>query len=175
MSPLGQLLQDHYGWRGGFLILGSLLLNCCVCAALMRPLEATLRPEARHPGQQLLDLSIFKDRGFLVYTLAASIMVLGLFVPPVFVVNYAKDMGVPDARAAFLLTVLDCTDVFARPLAGLVVGTAGCGPTPSTSSASPYSLTASLTSLVPQPRTTPAWWSSVSSLASPMAWGRPAV
>ncbi|XP_055971624.1 monocarboxylate transporter 4 [Sorex fumeus] len=122
LSPLGQLLQDHYGWRGGFLILGGLLLNCCVCAALMRPLEATPRPEAQRPGRRLLDLSVFKDRGFVVYTLAASIMVLGLFVPPVFVVNYAKDMGVPDAQAAFLLTVLGCIDIFARPLAGIIAG-----------------------------------------------------
>lgn len=49
-------------------------------------------------------------------------MVLGLFVPPVFVVSYAKDLGTADARAAFLLTVLGLIDVFARPAAGLVAG-----------------------------------------------------
>lgn len=125
LSPLGQLLQDHYGWRGGFLILGGLLLNCCVCAALMRPLEAP-RPAAgpappRAP-RRLLDLSVFRDRGFVVYALAASIMVLGLFVPPVFVVSYAKDLGVPDTQAAFLLTVLGFIDIFARPTAGFIAG-----------------------------------------------------
>ncbi|ELK12222.1 Monocarboxylate transporter 4 [Pteropus alecto] len=101
LSPLGQLLQDRYGWRGGFLILGGLLLNCCV---------------------RLLDLSVFRDRGFVVYAAAASVMVLGLFVPPVFVVSYAKDLGVPDTRAAFLLTVLGLVDIFARPAAGFVTG-----------------------------------------------------
>uniref|UniRef100_G3SYP3 Solute carrier family 16 member 3 n=1 Tax=Loxodonta africana TaxID=9785 RepID=G3SYP3_LOXAF len=114
LSPLGQLLQDHYGWRGGFLILGGLLLNCCVCAALMRPLEL--------PVRRLLDFSVFRDRGFVIYALAASIMVLGLFVPPVFVVSYAKDMGTPDTQAAFLLTVLGFIDIFARPTAGLITG-----------------------------------------------------
>eukprot|EP00063_Salmo_salar_P082966 XP_014057801.1 PREDICTED: monocarboxylate transporter 4-like [Salmo salar] len=92
LSPLGQLLQYQYGWRGGFLILGGLLLNCCACAALMRPLvappkstqleledvekegkelEVEKTPSKRKP---LLDFSVFKDRGFLIYTIAASIM-----------------------------------------------------------------------------------------------------
>ena len=82
LSPLGQVLQDHYGWRGGFLILGGLLLNCCVCAALMRPLEAPRQssgsgPAPQRPPRRLLDLSVFRDRGFVIYALAASIMVLG--------------------------------------------------------------------------------------------------
>ncbi|XP_006869545.1 PREDICTED: monocarboxylate transporter 4 [Chrysochloris asiatica] len=131
LSPLGQLLQDHYGWRGGFLILGGLLLNCCVCAALMRPLKPPRMPGAepgprqpapRQPARRLLDLSVFRDRGFVIYALAASIMVLGLFVPPVFVVSYAKDLGTPDTKAAFLLTVLGFIDIFARPTAGLITG-----------------------------------------------------
>uniref|UniRef100_A0A4X1U2F0 Solute carrier family 16 member 3 n=1 Tax=Sus scrofa TaxID=9823 RepID=A0A4X1U2F0_PIG len=125
LSPLGQLLQDHYGWRGGFLILGGLLLNCCVCAALMRPLEAPgggQGPGPQRPARRLLDLSVFRDRGFVIYAVAASVMVLGLFVPPVFVVSYAKDLGVPDTRAAFLLTVLGFIDIFARPTAGFVAG-----------------------------------------------------
>ncbi|XP_077022398.1 monocarboxylate transporter 4 isoform X2 [Tamandua tetradactyla] len=126
LSPLGQLLQDQYGWRGGFLILGGMLLNCCVCAALMRPLEPPRAGAGQagtgRPAQRLLDLSVFRDCGFVIYALAASIMVLGLFVPPVFVVSYAKDLAVPDTQAAFLLTVLGFIDIFARPTAGFVAG-----------------------------------------------------
>lgn len=79
-------------------------------------------PGPQRPARRLLDLSVFRDLGFVVYAAAASTMVLGLFVPPVFVVSYAKDMGVPDARAAFLLTVLGFVDIFARPAAGFVTG-----------------------------------------------------
>ncbi|XP_007424641.1 monocarboxylate transporter 4 [Python bivittatus] len=127
LSPLGQVLQHEYGWRGGFLILGGLLLNCCVCGALMRPLESPKKLEAsktteKQQKKKLLDFTVFKDSGFVIYTVAASIMVLGLFVPPVFVVSYAKDLKYEDTKSAFLLTILGFVDIFARPLCGVVAG-----------------------------------------------------
>ncbi|XP_063044646.1 monocarboxylate transporter 4-like [Engraulis encrasicolus] len=140
LSPLGQFLQYEYGWRGGFLILGGLLLNCCACGAIMRPLTAPKKPPAIEEGDggaaseedekekkpkakpKLLDFSVFKDRGFVIYAVAASIMVLGLFVPPVFVVSYAKDMKYEDGKAALLLTILGMIDIFARPTCGLIAG-----------------------------------------------------
>eukprot|EP00066_Takifugu_rubripes_P022547 XP_011611813.1 PREDICTED: monocarboxylate transporter 2 isoform X2 [Takifugu rubripes] len=38
LAPLNQYLFNQFGWRGSFLILGGLLLNCCVAGSLMRPL-----------------------------------------------------------------------------------------------------------------------------------------
>lgn len=130
LSPLGQTLQYQYGWRGGFLLLGGILLNCCVCGALMRPLLPPKKPreqdnhveEAKTAKKKLLDFSVFNDRGFLIYAVAASIMVLGLFVPPVFVVSYAKNLGYEDTKSALLLTVLGFVDMFARPASGLITG-----------------------------------------------------
>ncbi|XP_028990270.1 monocarboxylate transporter 4 [Betta splendens] len=135
LSPLGQVLQYQYGWRGGFLILGGILLNCCACGALMRPLlppknsqelekgtVTALQEKKSQPKKKLLDFSVFKDRGFVIYTIAASVMVLGLFVPPVFVVSYAKNLGYEDTKSALLLTILGFVDMFARPASGLVAG-----------------------------------------------------
>lgn len=136
LSPLGQSLQFNYGWRGGFLILGGILLNCCACGALMRPLLAPKKSrdmeentdkvveveKKAQPKKKLLDFSVFKDRGFVIYTVAASVMVLGLFVPPVFVVNYAKGLGYEDTHSALLLTILGFVDMFARPASGVIAG-----------------------------------------------------
>ncbi|XP_061080815.1 monocarboxylate transporter 4-like [Conger conger] len=129
LSPFGQALQHHFGWRGGFLILGGVLLNCCVCGALMRPLEPRRgQPSAPGPGgkkrppAKLLDFSVFRNRGFLVYTLGVSTMVLGLFIPPVFVVSFAKALGNTDTSSALLLTILGFIDIFARPTCGVVAG-----------------------------------------------------
>ncbi|MEQ2172139.1 hypothetical protein GOODEAATRI_018080 [Goodea atripinnis] len=131
LSPLGQVLQYQYGWRGGFLILGGLLLNCCVCGALMKPLVAPMTKDLgdkeiekkkKKVKPKLLDFSVFKDGGFVIYTVAASIMVLGLFVPPVFVVSYAKELGNEDTKSALLLTILGFIDMFARPTCGVIAG-----------------------------------------------------
>ncbi|CAM4711053.1 hypothetical protein PO909_012579 [Leuciscus waleckii] len=129
LSPLGQILQYNYGWRGGFLILGGILLNCCACGALMRPLKAPKKTSEvdeketkPKPKVKLLDFTVFKDCGFVIYTVAAAIMVLGLFVPPVFMVSYAKELGNEDTKSALLLTILGFIDIFARPTCGIIAG-----------------------------------------------------
>lgn len=150
LSPLGQILLNHYGWRGGFLIMGGLLLNCCTCGAVMRPLQRKERKsrakaeafsqelkemvppkagqesennnEGRPRKKKLLDFGVLRDRGLIIYIIAKFIVVLGLFVPTILLVNYAKDQGVPDQDAAFLLSIIGFIDIFARPTCGVVAG-----------------------------------------------------
>lgn len=45
LAPLNQFLFDSFGWRGSFLILGSICLNCCVAGSLMRPVTKVLPPK----------------------------------------------------------------------------------------------------------------------------------
>ncbi|KAI3364749.1 hypothetical protein L3Q82_000958 [Scortum barcoo] len=47
---LGNYLHTEFGWRGSFLVLGAVLLNCCVCGAVMRPLQPR-----KHRGQPLMN------------------------------------------------------------------------------------------------------------------------
>uniref|UniRef100_A0A8C6WM10 Solute carrier family 16 member 3 n=1 Tax=Neogobius melanostomus TaxID=47308 RepID=A0A8C6WM10_9GOBI len=120
LSPLGQHQHQHqYGWRGGFLILGGLLLNCCACVALMRPLlspkrKRELETEKVQIKRKLLDFTVFKDRGFVIYTVAASDMVLGLFV-----LNMYMKLN---QESALLLIILGLVDMFACPACGVIAG-----------------------------------------------------
>ncbi|EHB02194.1 Monocarboxylate transporter 3 [Heterocephalus glaber] len=70
---------------------------------------------------RLLEVAVCTDRAFIVYVVTKFLMALGLFVPAILLVNYAKDAGVPDADAAFLLSIVGFVDIVARPaaLAGL--------------------------------------------------------
>ncbi|OCT62686.1 monocarboxylate transporter 4 [Xenopus laevis] len=134
LSPLGQTLLDTYGWRGGFLIMAGLIFNCTVCGALMRPLVAPKKAIVEQAKadinknieksrrKKLIDANVCKHKGFVIYTLAATIMSLGIFVPPVFVVNVGKDSGVPDTTASYLLTIIGCIDIVARPIFGVITG-----------------------------------------------------
>lgn len=50
LPVLGNYLHTELGWRGSFLVLGGVLLNCCVCGAVMRPLQPR-----RRRGQPLMN------------------------------------------------------------------------------------------------------------------------
>ncbi|CAI5648588.1 monocarboxylate transporter 1 [Oreochromis niloticus] len=138
LAPLNSWLYDEFGWRGSFLILGGLLLNCCVAGSLMRPIGPKPQPpkvEAVEAGQpqpkrtvlqkinSFIDLTLFKHRGFLLYLLGNFVMFFGLFSPLVFLSNYAKSNGISKEKAAFLLSVLAFIDMFARPSMGVLANT----------------------------------------------------
>ncbi|XP_068196636.1 monocarboxylate transporter 2-like [Antennarius striatus] len=161
LAPLNQLLFDSFGWRGSFLILGAILLNCCVAGSLMRPVNKNLhrKPESDSPEcngaaveegaaadasaqsdnlltqesqnkskiqgclQRFIDISLFKHRGFLIYLVGNVVMFLGFFAPVVFLAPYAKDLGIDEYSAAFLLSIFALVDMFVRPATGLIGNT----------------------------------------------------
>ncbi|KAJ8399564.1 hypothetical protein AAFF_G00409750 [Aldrovandia affinis] len=147
LAPLNSWFFDHFGWRGSFLILGGLLLNCCVAGSLMRPIGPKPQPakteepkDVKLAGKakekktvlqkinSVIDLSLFTHRGFLLYLLGNVIMFFGLFSPLVFLSNYAKSKDISKDKAAFLLSILAFVDMVARPSMGLVANTAWVRP-----------------------------------------------
>ncbi|XP_004692659.1 PREDICTED: monocarboxylate transporter 2 [Condylura cristata] len=142
LAPFNQYLLNTFGWKGSFLILGGILLNACVAGALMRPLgprQTTSKSKVKldvasedagvrkSPKMSLyekinkyLDFSLFKHRGFLIYLSGNVIMFFGFFAPVIFLAPYAKDQGIDEYSAAFLLSVMAFVDMFARPSVGLI-------------------------------------------------------
>ncbi|OXB68120.1 hypothetical protein ASZ78_014581 [Callipepla squamata] len=63
LAPLNQFLFDNYGWRGSFLILGAILLHCCVAGALFRPIsagKASVKTQSIEEGKEVLKV-VIKD------------------------------------------------------------------------------------------------------------------
>nr|XP_020467506.1 monocarboxylate transporter 2-like [Monopterus albus] len=137
LAPLNQFLFDSFGWRGSFLILGSIGLNCCVAGALMRPVGKSIQPkpkteppecdaavaekaEAVDTTEQFIDLSLFTHRGFLIYLIGNVVMFFGFFAPLVFLAPYAKHQGFDDYSSALLLSILALADMFVRPATGFI-------------------------------------------------------
>ncbi|KFP43382.1 Monocarboxylate transporter 1 [Chlamydotis macqueenii] len=66
LAPVNQLFFGIFGWRGSFLILGGLLLNCCVAGSLMRPIGPKpdqLKKEANKEVLQEAGKVVKKDDG----------------------------------------------------------------------------------------------------------------
>ncbi|XP_056130389.1 monocarboxylate transporter 2-like [Lampris incognitus] len=160
LAPLNQFLFDSFGWRGSFLILGGVVLHCCVAGALMRPVNKKVKPKPTTEPQapksyraaaseevtntqsagllnekadiqrtkhgccdKLIDLSLFKHRGFLIYLAGNIVMFFGFFAPVVFLAPYARHQGIDEYSAAFLLSIFALVDMVIRPITGLVANT----------------------------------------------------
>lgn len=135
LAPLSSWFYNQFGWRGSFLILGGILLNCCVAGSLMRPIGP--KPKAAveavsDDGEKktvmeiinsVIDLSLFKHRGFLLYLIGNIVLFCGIFTPLVFLSNYAKTKNISNEKAASLLSVLAFVDMVVRPSMGTVANT----------------------------------------------------
>ncbi|XP_014804930.1 PREDICTED: monocarboxylate transporter 6 [Calidris pugnax] len=157
---LSQYLLDEMGWRNTFLIFGGILLNCCVCGAIMRPVQLASgsppqspkpaeEPGRRAEGAQLsngtsphpelqqqtrrtacsqmlqkyLAFDIFcQNKGYQIYTIGVTWMMMGFALPHVYLVPYAIQNGVEERRAALLISVIGFINIFIRPLTGLLSG-----------------------------------------------------
>ncbi|XP_046305567.1 monocarboxylate transporter 6 isoform X2 [Marmota monax] len=140
--PFANYLLEDLGWRGTFLVIGGVLLHCCVCGAIMRPVATNTAPETtttpappfkttargclarcgliiRH--HLAFDI-LWHNTGYCVYTLGVTWMSLGFLLPHVFLVPYARWHGVDEDRAALLVSIFGFCNIFLRPTAGLVVG-----------------------------------------------------
>ncbi|XP_059186337.1 monocarboxylate transporter 2-like [Centropristis striata] len=138
MAPVNQYLLHKFGWRGSLLILGGLMFNCCVAGALMRPVAAsckpscspqkkmeeeantTLKDSCMNSAKKFLDLSFFKDRGFVIYLIGNMLFIFGAYGPIVFLPAYAISLGVEEYSAAYLLSIMGFVDMFVRPGTGLI-------------------------------------------------------
>ncbi|XP_034389409.1 monocarboxylate transporter 2-like isoform X2 [Cyclopterus lumpus] len=135
LAPANQYLLHMFGWRGSLVILGGLMLNCCVAGALMRPVVLPRKPEkveerpnlctkpqqsCRNNAKKFLDLTFFKDRGFVIYLIGNVFFIFGAYAPIVFLSAYAIRQGVEEYSAAYLLSIMGFVDMFVRPGTGLI-------------------------------------------------------
>uniref|UniRef100_A0A3Q1FGF4 Solute carrier family 16 member 5a n=1 Tax=Acanthochromis polyacanthus TaxID=80966 RepID=A0A3Q1FGF4_9TELE len=147
---LGNYLHTEYGWRGSFLVLGAVLLNCCVCGAVMRPLQPNRprgQPLMNHGPPPPDEDNGWKEKGavrtiwscllatlskhmafdqfcnnprYCVYAIGITWMMLGFVVPLIYLVPYATAHGMEQSRAAFLLSILGIVNIVVRPPVGVL-------------------------------------------------------
>lgn len=136
-----QHLLVAVGWRGSFMIFGGVLLNCCVCGAMMRPVKAppaapskdgtsstvngaTKGAEEVERGKGVQRYMAFDlllgHRRYQIFTIGVTWLVLGFILPLFYLVPYATSSGIEESTAALLLSLIGFINIFARPVSGLV-------------------------------------------------------
>ena len=109
MSPLSAALVDRYGWRDTYRLLGIVgAIVLLICVALVD------RPPTQGGPQPSRLREALASRSFRQLQLSALASGLALFVPFVYVGQYAKERGVGNVAAAVLVGVLGGASVLAR-------------------------------------------------------------
>nr|XP_020460418.1 monocarboxylate transporter 6 isoform X2 [Monopterus albus] len=129
---------------------GAVLLNCCVCGAVMRPLQPSRRrgqPLMTHSLPSPEEQNVKKEKGrmrtiqscvvaflskhmafdqlcnnqrYCMYSIGITWMMLGFVVCLVFLVPYATANGMEQGQAALLLSILGIVNIVVRPPIGLI-------------------------------------------------------
>lgn len=109
MSPLSAALIDRWGWRDTYVFFGvggAVLLLACVPLVDRPPGDGSPQPSR---FRDAVDSPVFRR-----FALSAAALGLALFVPFVFVGQYAKDRGIGDVEAAVLVGALGGSSVLSR-------------------------------------------------------------
>ncbi|XP_034397337.1 monocarboxylate transporter 12 [Cyclopterus lumpus] len=136
-SPFFQWLLETYSWQGALLIIGGLRLNLCVCGAVMRPLEEVWSPTQENkenpqaaeeedaavvpPKRKLIfQFSLMRKPELLLYILFAIFAAAGIFIPPLFLVPFARSSGMDSYWPSSILSILALADLAGRLLCGWI-------------------------------------------------------
>jgi MFS family permease len=120
MAPVSEWLIDQYGWRTAdvLLAIGGTALLLVASVGARRPPFAKVHERASIHG-------VVRDRGFVVVYVGSVLVSLALFVPFVFIKDYAEDHGVGSGAAAALVGIIGGASVVGRLGLGAVAGRFG--------------------------------------------------
>jgi predicted MFS family arabinose efflux permease len=120
VAPLSERLIEHYGWRTAYVVLGiggaSVLLVASVAAR--RP-PVSVQTASAPLG------AVIRQRSFVIVYVAIMLTSLALFVPFVFVKDYAEDQNIGSGAAATLVAIIGGASIVGRIGMGTVAGRVG--------------------------------------------------
>jgi MFS family permease len=109
LAPLSERLIDAYGWRTAYVVLGiggAVLLLVASLGARRPPVHVVHEPVPL--GR------IIRERNFVVLYAATGLISASLFVPFVFMKDYATGEGIDGAAATALVSVIGASSVVGR-------------------------------------------------------------
>ncbi|CAG5118605.1 unnamed protein product [Candidula unifasciata] len=92
-----------------------------IVQAQPRGLWSCLPKSAQETMEEMLDLSILKEKSYWCVLLGNFFCMLGFYVPFVYVPDRALELGIPEDKAAFLISIIGITNTIGRVLTGVLI------------------------------------------------------
>ena len=87
MGPTINFLLERVGWRNTMRIIGGVACAMVFAAFMYRPPPVKKEVNFEQKKKKIIDISVWKNKGFVVWSLALGIFNLGYFVPYVYLVS----------------------------------------------------------------------------------------
>ncbi|XP_078342262.1 monocarboxylate transporter 13-like isoform X1 [Oculina patagonica] len=120
MSPVVQALVVALDWRGTFMTMAGIvaIIGPLTCVFLRMPDNTDLRGAQNEKKGKLCDFSFFRNKHFVIFTVAMSLMYAGHYIPSVHMVRYCENIGIPPTQSSKLYIYSGVTSLLIRPVIG---------------------------------------------------------
>lgn len=88
MGPTINMLLERVGWRNTMRILAGVACATVLAALTYRPPPVKTDVNFEQKRKKIIDTSVWKNKGFIVWAFALAIFNLGYFVPYVYLVSW---------------------------------------------------------------------------------------
>lgn len=118
-SPAINYLLRVVGWSNSLRILSGAAVFLVVACFLYKPHKTRQRDRnVTKQCSQLCDVSIWKNRAYVVWVLTVALFQFGYPVPFVHLVKYADDLGIPPSKGSWLVGILSIMSTVGRVIFG---------------------------------------------------------
>jgi predicted MFS family arabinose efflux permease len=109
VAPISERLIDSFGWRTAYVVLGVAGAGLLLVASL-----GAKRPPVSVSEAPVALSHVVRQRGFVILYASTGLVSAALFVPFVFMKDYATEHGISSAKATALVSVIGASSVIGR-------------------------------------------------------------
>ncbi|XP_052089277.1 uncharacterized protein LOC127726021 [Mytilus californianus] len=125
-APMSQAFIDAYGWRSTFRCYAGLCSVSAICSLFIKPISNQKKTDEQKLKQSpirliIQDLKLWKNRVFVIWTIAITLVMFGFYIPYVHLVAYAEDCGIPPEKGAIFVMMLGACTAFGRIVFGKII------------------------------------------------------
>lgn len=119
MGPVMQVLIEKVGWVNTIRVCSALMILVTLASLVYRPRIPPIPAEIAKT-RPLFDVSVFKNKAYVLFVIALSFFMLAYFVPFVHLGQMAIEYGVEKKKASLLVGFMSVSSTFGRLFFGKI-------------------------------------------------------